>query len=123
MLIKQKIDVKDTLEDEDFNVWVDEELETSTGIWSSELEKAIENAQCLLVLMSPDAKDSEWVNRELHYANTQKVHIFPLLALGNEIASIPILLSGAQWYDLRTKYVTSMARVIKVIRSYLNIHI
>ena len=48
--------------------WVDNErLVPGTPIWEEEIEKAIKGAFAILVVLSPDAKGSEWVRREITY--------------------------------------------------------
>jgi len=47
-------------------VWVDNErLKPGTSAWEAEIERAIPNSYAIVVLLSPDAKDTAWVRREI----------------------------------------------------------
>src|SRR5688572_22773645 len=84
--------VRADLQREGLTVWTDEGIEPGTPSWKKAIGKAIEEARCLVVILSPDAKASEWVTRELDYATTHQLTIFALLARGNEQTAIPFAL-------------------------------
>lgn len=79
--------------------------------------QAIANSSCLVVILSPDANKSKWVNQELAYADNHDVKIFAILARGNKQASVPFGLAANQWVDIREKYDISL--LIKAIKKYL----
>lgn len=92
----------DQLEAEGLSVWIDREgIQPGTPSWRKTIQDAIDNASCLLVVLSPDAKESHWVGEELNYAQTQGKRIFYALARGDERTAIPFGHSAAQWVDLR----------------------
>jgi hypothetical protein len=66
----------------------------------SEIEKAIAESYCLLVLMSPSAKASESVQSELNSALSHRLSIFPALIEGNEANAMPIKLIGTRYARL-----------------------
>lgn len=82
-------------------VWTDESLEPGTPSWKASIEHAIERAGALVVILSPNAKSSQWVEREMDYAGNQGVRIFPILVRGDERSAIPLELVNVQWVDLR----------------------
>ena len=57
-------------------VWTDEGLESGTQSWRSAIEEAIEQASALVVLLSPNAKASRWVDNEVGYAQTHEKRVF-----------------------------------------------
>jgi hypothetical protein len=84
------------------NVWVDnEKLVPGTPIWEEEIEKAIKAASAVIVILSPDSKNSEWVRREITLAEQYRAQIFPVLVRGDEESSITIRLITRQYVDLR----------------------
>jgi hypothetical protein len=90
------------LRDQGFKVWVDNErLIPGTSIWEEEIEKAIKAASTVLVIMSPDSKNSEWVRREISLADQYRKHILPILVHGDEDTSITLRLVTRQFVDLR----------------------
>jgi hypothetical protein len=103
-------------------VWTDEGIEPGTSSWKKAIQEAIENAGCLVVILSPDAKQSEWVERELDYASAQKVRIFPLLARGDERDAIPFALSGSQFIDMRFAYASGLHNLTAVLRDHLGLN-
>ena len=84
------------------NLWVDiENLVPGSPAWEREIERAIRNAAGIIVLLSPDSNNSEWVRREISFAQQNDKQIFPVLIRGEEDDSVPLRLSNYQWVDLR----------------------
>ncbi len=84
------------------DIWVDnEKLVPGTPIWEVEIEKAIINAGAVVVLLSPDSKNSPWVRREISFAEDNDKYIFPILIAGDEKNAVPIRLTNHQRVDLR----------------------
>jgi hypothetical protein len=100
-------------------VWTDEGLEPGEPSWQRAIEEAIEGAGCLAVILSPPAKDSEWVNREIGYAGAKKLRNFPVLARGDEGTSVPIALINAQYVDLRSEYDKGVKSLVTAISGHL----
>jgi hypothetical protein len=90
-----------TLRAQGLDIWTDDALEPETTAWKTAIEQAIEDAAALVVLMSPAAKQSEWIDREIAYANANKVLICPVLIAGDEASAIPFELIDWQWIDVR----------------------
>jgi hypothetical protein len=83
------------------SVWTDEKLSAGTSIWPKIIEEEIERAEFVIAIMSPPAKASEWVYKEIFYALMHRVQIIPVWAIGNEQNSIPFLISTVQRIDMR----------------------
>ena len=93
--------IRSALESMGVRVWSDEGLLPGTESWKSTIESKIRDASGIVVILSPSANRSEWVERELDYASVHGVKIFPVLVRGKPGESIPIELINAQWIDLR----------------------
>lgn len=90
------------LRDQNFKVWVDnEKLVPGTPIWEAEIEKAISSAMAVIVVLSPASKGSEWVRREIAYAEQYEKRVFPVLVDGDPDSAIPIRLITRQYVDFR----------------------
>ena len=90
------------LRNQGIKVWVDnEKLIPGTPIWEEEIEKAIKNAPAIVVVLSPDSKNSEWVRREISLADQYRKRVFPVLVRGDEEASLSLRLIGRQFVDIR----------------------
>ncbi|NWG15839.1 MAG: TIR domain-containing protein [Chloroflexi bacterium] len=111
--------IRESLEVSGITVWSDENLEPGSKSWRGLVETAIERAGCVLALLSPDAKQSEWVGEELNYAKIHGVHIFTVLVRGEEGSAVPLGLTGVQWVDMRTDYEGALEHLLKTLREYL----
>ena len=70
-----------------FTVWIDEGLAPGTPSWQAAIQEAIEQAGCLVVLLTPSAKASVWVNREVKLCKPFWVsRLYPLLWEGDDAA-------------------------------------
>ena len=103
--------------DAGLSVWTDEGLAVGTQDWENAIEQAIDGACCMVVLMSPAAKQSKWVRTEVSYALDGGLDVFPLLLRGNKRQSIPLILYSIQYEDGRPdlpaacdRLITAMAR-------------
>lgn len=82
--------------DNDLPVWIDDEIEHGDQ-WFHQINEAIESCVAFVVIMSPDAEQSEWVHKEILLAKRYKKPIFPVLLSGDEF---PILID-LQFADVR----------------------
>lgn len=108
------------LREQGINVWVDnEKLVPGTAIWEAEIEKAIKAASAIIVVLSPDSKNSEWVRREITLADQYRIRIFPVLVCGDEEASITLRLITRQYVDIRQNDVIGLNSLSTELSRYL----
>ncbi|NDJ53950.1 MAG: TIR domain-containing protein [Chloroflexi bacterium] len=102
------------------NTWTDEKLDPSLPSWKREIEQAIRNCSGLVVIMTPDSKESPWVEREVDLARAFGKPVWPLLARGEPTDAIPLSLINAQRLDIRNTHESGsdIERLIQSIRSY-----
>lgn len=93
--------VRDTLRGSGLEVWTDEGIEPGTESWKGSISGAIMGCKALVVLFSPDATQSTWVNRELDFAELHHKKIYPLLVRGELAESIPFGYTTYQYIDIR----------------------
>ena len=105
--------VRDALITAGLTVWSDERLEPGSPSWKADVQLAIEGAGCVVAVLSPDAKDSEWVSEELGYARIRKQRVFTVLARGDESNAVPFGLTGVQWVDMRADYDDGMKELMQ----------
>jgi ABC-type multidrug transport system fused ATPase/permease subunit len=90
------------LREQGTNAWVDnEKLIPGTPAWKKAVEKAIKEAAAFVVLLSPASNISDWVGREISFAETHKKTIFPIHIYGDEKDAIPLTLVDHQRIDIR----------------------
>ncbi len=78
-----------------FDVWMDDRIDYGDRWWRT-LVQAVEDCAAFVVIMSPDAEKSEWVEREILVAQRERKSIFPILLAGREFA----LLITTQFADV-----------------------
>lgn len=88
--------LKKLLEREGFEIWMDESNIPASSHWSKEIEDGIEQCAAFIVIMSPGAEASTWVEREILFAENKDKPIVPLLYEGGiwarlaHIQAIPV---------------------------------
>lgn len=116
--------VKDELETAGFRVWIDQtELDPGTHSWTSAIETAIDTCGCVVVVLSPTAKKSQWVREEMDYARSQDKKIFGALAKGKPNNALPFGYSTLQYVDLtnETNFDAEMHKLVAAIAKYLEL--
>jgi len=102
------------------NVWVDtENLIPGSPAWEREIEKSIRGASGIIVLLSPDSNNSEWVRREISFTEEHDKRIFPVLIRGDENDSIPLRLSSHQRVDLRRNTSQGLDDLANALKDHL----
>jgi len=74
--------LRQRLEAQGFAVSIDEQILDPGERWWREIEKSITAADAVIVVMSPNSAASDWVERELLYAERLRKPIFPVLLAG-----------------------------------------
>src|SRR5438477_5300877 len=72
------------LQDQGFPVWMDETKLVPGDEWWPTIEQNIRSCDAFIVIMSPEARVSKWVQREILLAERPDVNkpIFPMLLAG-----------------------------------------
>lgn len=88
------------LKSEGFHIWVDQ-LDIPPGArWDAEVEKALEESEIFMVIITPASAKSENVLDEIGYAIDSGKHILPVLL---ETATLPLRLRRFQYVDFTSK--------------------
>jgi hypothetical protein len=98
-------------------IWTDENLTPGASSWKDAIEAALNNSESVIVLMSPEAKKSEWVEREIDYARLLNRRIIPVLIAGDATSAIPFELINAQLVDMRTRYPRALQKLIETLQT------
>ena len=102
------------------NAWVDtENLIPGSPAWEREIERSIRGASGVIVLLSPDSNDSQWVRRELSFAEEIDKRLFPVHIRGDETDSIPLRLSAHQRADIRRNFNMGMDGLAAALNDHL----
>jgi formylglycine-generating enzyme required for sulfatase activity len=93
--------VRETLRTTGLVVWTDEGLEPGTPSWRAAIEEAINQSSVMIVLLSPNANSSVWVDNEVAFAQAVGKRVFPILVAGEPASAVPINLIRVQWIEGR----------------------
>ncbi|GEM_PF-3132244 len=95
--------VKAALEARGICVWMDEKgIRPGTPDWEAALRDAIKQSAALVLIASPNSRQSSYVKDELRLADTYQSHIYALWVLGEKwIESIPLGRGHTQYIDAR----------------------
>ena len=98
--------IRDNLRKLGFNLWIDiEHLKPGTPQWERAIKAAIRKVDGIIVICSPSAEQSEWVNREISIAKAAGAPIIAVLVRGEELLdSIPAGIFGDQFCDMRGRF-------------------
>jgi len=79
---REQIELAQTLEtkliEADFDVWMDQYIDLGTE-WREKIDEEIRNSIALIVIMTPEAKASEYVTYEWSFAYGAGVRVIPLI--------------------------------------------
>ena len=113
--------IKEFLKNRGMAVWVDDEgLRAGEARWQVVVEESIKNASAIVAVLSPDAKDSEWVEREIVTANDHQKRIIPVLIKGDKNTSVPFSLKAHQRIDMRDNETKGLNDLLSALSSYLD---
>ena len=111
--------VRDFLRNEGFVVWTDDHLQPGTPQWEQEIDEAIQSSTTMIVICSPEAKQSEWVGNEIALAHICEARIFPILLRGNETDAVPFRILRNQRVDARHDPDNAIVLVTKALKNFL----
>jgi hypothetical protein len=84
------------LKERGFAVWIDDRIDYGTQ-WPRVIEESLDACAALILLMSPRAKGSNWVQNELARAQDKGKPILPLLLEGDNWLAV----QATQYVDVR----------------------
>lgn len=116
---KQMLQVHDELtKNRKLPVWVDDELtQRGSSDWMRDIEHKIANSSCMVVFLSPSAKQSKWVTAEITYALNNNIEIFPALLWGDENDAVPLSLLNHQRFSIYPDYSEGIKQLVAAVQS------
>ena len=79
-------------------VWIDDRIDYGTR-WPHVIQEKIDSCKAFVLVMSDNARASDWVNNELTYAHSRGKKIFPLLLKGDTWLSV----ASIQYVNVRNR--------------------
>lgn len=111
------------LEEAGFDIWLDtDDLIPGTPNWEQSIRNAIDNAEAILLVASPDSRQSSYVQGELSLAQLRQCPVYPIWANGDEwIESIPLGMVNYQYVDCRgQQFESGLQEVIATMKKVIN---
>ncbi|HUN10580.1 MAG TPA: TIR domain-containing protein [Aggregatilineales bacterium] len=112
--------VRSFLQKAGLKVWTDEEILPGTPYWDRDIEEAVAAVNCMVVILTPNAKTSDGVRTEINLARSNHIPIFPVVALGDPNEYRFYHLAGTQQVDIRINYAEGINRLVKSISRMLD---
>ncbi len=85
------------LENAGYDVWYDLTDIEGGDRWAQEIQEGIKESEILVIVVSPNALKSEWVEKEFLFASKRGMKIVPLLY---ELCELPLWLLNIQYVDI-----------------------
>lgn len=96
-----------------FRCWVDVNDIPDGSTWMREIEKAVRECGAMIVVMSKDARESEWVERETLLAMDLRK---PLFIVRIDDAPLPLHLINRQFSDFRTRPEAALKKLVNALK-------
>src|SRR5579864_1500598 len=93
--------------------WVDRRGLEAGSKWRQELQEAVDRARVVLVVLSPEAVASEYVQKEYGYALDEGKVVIPLYY---RACKVPMDLRGIQGIDFQHSYEQGLAALLEALR-------
>jgi hypothetical protein len=101
------------------HIWVDhEDIKPGTRDWEVAVRNAIRQAHAVVLIASPNSRQSLYVNDELSIADMYKLPIYPIWAAGEQwMEAIPLGWGKTQYIDARgTSFENGVQQLVAVLR-------
>jgi hypothetical protein len=108
--------LKPYLEGHGFKAWMSEQDIPTTVDWERKIRRALTEAQWYVVVLSPDAVSSDWVQAEVHWAlEKRKGRVVPILIRDCDPGDLHLKLLRLQYIDFRTDPNTGMRHLLDIL--------
>ncbi len=98
------------LELRDLHVWVDRSRLEGGQAFPQRIQQAIRGARAVLLVLTPEAMQSEWVLDEIHEAKTQGKRIIPLML---RMTDVVMEINRIQWIDFQPGYEMGLTALLR----------
>ncbi|MBZ0296350.1 MAG: toll/interleukin-1 receptor domain-containing protein [Anaerolineae bacterium] len=102
-------------------VWPSDILTPGIPSWKAVMQERLENACCVVVILSKDSHMSNWVSSVLEYAAQHQLPVLPAVMDGTAGNLLLVEVDGEHWFDLRwsRNFASECVEMVSVIRGYM----
>jgi hypothetical protein len=112
--------VQASLVDAGLIVWTDKRLVPGSEAWTEAFQASINNAGCVVVLLSPETRDAQWVQSVTEYATRRNVAVFPVIVRSDGGITVPADLTNLPTTNPHTGYDVEIRKLITAIRAHIS---
>jgi len=112
--------LKTDLDAQGIHAWIDREgVQPGTPDWEEEVRSAIRKAHAVVLLASPNSRQSRYVKDELRIADMYPRPVYPLWMAGEQwMEAIPLGWGGTQYIDARgTIYASGVQQLVAALQT------
>jgi hypothetical protein len=112
--------VRDLLLRQGLKIWPNRTLTPGTSSWTAQLDQRLDETGCILVFLSKNTVESNWVRYALDYAHQRQIPVLPVVIDGDPGHILLVELEGELWFDLRWSwnFKRELNELITTIRDY-----
>lgn len=108
--------IKPALDQAGVNVWFSATDIRVAADWERQIRRALSQADWFVVVLSPDAAQSDWVQSETHWALEHlSGRIIPVMARDCDPCQIHLRLGTIQFIDFRSDPIQAAARLVALV--------
>jgi len=110
--------LKAYLENHGIGTWFSDDDIPTAADWERKILRALSNAQWYIVILSPDAVTSDWVQAEVHWAlEKRKGRVIPIMIEDCDPADLHLKLLRINYLDFRQDPTAAAARLVQILES------
>lgn len=98
-----------SLQSEGYSVWFDIHNIPSGVQFTAAIDQAISNADNIIVILSPDSVESQWVQREILHASSKNKRIIPIMCRSTPL---PVWINDINYIDFTKNYSSALNRLL-----------
>jgi hypothetical protein len=109
--------LKPYLEGRGIKAWLSERDIPTAVDWERKIRRALSEAEWCIVILSPDAVKSDWVQAEVHWAlEKRKGCVIPVMIRDCDPGELHLKLLRIQYIDLRTDPAAGARRLLEILQ-------
>lgn len=97
----------------DYLPWVDRQRLEGGQNWATIIQQEIERCQLFILVLTPSAVASLWVQKEILHAVNEGKFIIPLLL--NPVEKVPLAINNIQWIDFHQNFNGGLSNLLLLL--------
>ncbi|MEW8062182.1 MAG: toll/interleukin-1 receptor domain-containing protein, partial [Candidatus Thiodiazotropha sp.] len=113
------VKLRESLTQRDYQVWVDQDSIPYAVEWRPEIQQAIDSAQAVIFVISPESAASAECEKEINYALSIYKRLIPIIYRPVDPAQLPQQLRKLNWlpFDQGEAFADGLEKLIETIET------